>query len=90
MVRKHSNSILLKNQRRKFTSEFKAKVVLEAITERQSISELAEKFDIDSNQISEWKKKFLSKVHLIFDLEEPEEEIQQQSVAMTNNNVKSI
>ena len=73
MVNKHFNSEAMKNQRRKFTSEFKSKVVLEAITERQSITELAEKFDLDSNQISEWKKKFLSKAHLVFDLEEPEE-----------------
>ncbi len=74
MVRKHANSILLKNQRRKFSSEFKSKVVLEAIAERQSLNELAEKFDLDSNQISEWKRKFLSKAHLIFDLEEPDNE----------------
>ena len=46
---------------------------MEAITERQTISELAEKFDLDGNQISEWKKKFLSKAHLVFDLDETEE-----------------
>lgn len=72
MTDKKLSSLLLKNQRRKFTSEFKSKVVLEAITEKQSLAELADKFDIDSNQIAEWKRKFLSKAHLIFDLEDPE------------------
>lgn len=74
MTNKKISSLLLKNQRRKFTSEFKSKVVLEAIAEKQSLTDLAEKFDLDSNQIAEWKKKFLSKAHLVFDLEEPEEQ----------------
>ena len=73
MVKKTINNLTLKNQRRKFSSEFKSKVVLEAITERHSLSELAQKFDIDSNQIYEWKKKFLAKAHLVFDLEDVSE-----------------
>ncbi|MFA6335417.1 MAG: transposase [Bacteroidales bacterium] len=32
----------MKRSRRKFTSEFKAKIVLEAIKEQKSLSELAE------------------------------------------------
>ena len=35
----------MKRSRRKFTAEFKAKVVLEAIKEQKSLSELAEQFD---------------------------------------------
>jgi transposase len=77
MVRKHTNSLLLKNQRRKFSSEFKSRVVIEALTEKLSLNELAEKFDLDANQISDWKKKFLSKAHLVFDLEETEKEIRE-------------
>jgi transposase len=85
MVKKHSNSYLLKSQRRKFTSEFKSKVVLEAIAEKQSLSELAEKFDLDSNQISDWKKKFLAKAHLVFDLEEPSEDVQTKDIPLSDN-----
>ena len=58
-----------KNQSRKFSSRFKANVVLEAIKESNSISELAEKFDLNRNQIAEWKKKFISNAHLIFENE---------------------
>ena len=74
MVSKGLNSVSIKNQRRKFTSEFKSKVVLEAIAERNTLTELAQKFDIDSNQIIDWKKKFLAKAYLVFDLEESETE----------------
>ena len=75
MTNKKVSSLLLKNQRRKFTSEFKSKVVLEAIAEKLSLNELSEKFELDSNQIAEWKRKFLSKAHLVFDLDDPEENI---------------
>ena len=60
----------MKTHRRKFTSKFKAKVVLEAIAEKDSLSDLALKFDLNKNQISDWKKKFLANAHFIFDLDE--------------------
>ena len=74
MISKSKNSLTIKNQRRKFTSEFKSKVVLEAISEREPLNVLAQKFDIDSNQILDWKKIFLTKAYLVFDLEKPQEE----------------
>ena len=45
--------------RRKFTAEFKKKVVLEALKERNTIQELAAKFEIHPQQITDWKKHFL-------------------------------
>ena len=53
--------------RRKFTSAFKAKVAIETIKERSSISELAKKYDLHPNQINQWKREFLSKASLVFD-----------------------
>jgi len=47
-------------KRRKFTSKFKTKVVLEALKERQSLAELAQKYQLHPNQISTWKKEFLA------------------------------
>lgn len=53
--------------RRKFTSKFKTKVVLEALKERQTTQELAQKFDITPQQINLWKREFLSEAETIFD-----------------------
>ncbi|NLN26358.1 MAG: transposase, partial [Bacteroidetes bacterium] len=45
----------MKNSRRKFTDTFKAKVAIEALKERETLSELAKRFEIHPNQISIWK-----------------------------------
>jgi transposase len=52
--------------RRKFTAEFKAKVAIEALKERESITDLAKRFDLHPNQITNWKKEFLSKAAVVF------------------------
>ena len=49
----------MKKTRRKFTSEFKAKVALDALKERSSLAELAKKYELHPNQISLWKKEFI-------------------------------
>lgn len=56
----------MKNTRRKFTVEFKAKVAIEAIKERQSLSELAERFELHPNQISQWKREFIENATMVF------------------------
>lgn len=49
----------MKKTRRKFSNEFKAKVAIEALKERQTLSELAKTFEIHPNQISHWKREFM-------------------------------
>ena len=53
--------------RRKFTSSFKTKVVLEALKERVSLAELAQKFELQPTQISAWKREFLAGAAEVFD-----------------------
>ena len=53
-----------RKQRRKFTSEFKAKV---AIRETATLAELGRKYDIHSNQIIKWKKEFLENSSMAFE-----------------------
>ena len=55
-----------KKSRRKFSAEFKAKVVLEALKERNTVEELARKYEIHPNQIHHWKKEFLSNASSVF------------------------
>lgn len=57
----------MKRTRRKFSASFKAKVAIEAIKERNSLQELAVKFELHPNQISSWKREFLDNSSLAFD-----------------------
>jgi len=52
--------------RRKLTAKFKAKVVLEALKERMTNQELANKFKIHPQQLSTWKTEFLSSAEEVF------------------------
>lgn len=65
----------MKTTRRKFTSAFKTKVVLEALKERKTISELAEQFELHPNQISSWKKEFLENAEKAFGDDNSHEEL---------------
>lgn len=56
----------MKKQRRKFSSEFKLSVVLEALKERSTLSELSQKYELHPNQISAWKQDFLNKARQVF------------------------
>ena len=42
-------------RRKRFSREFKAKVALEALKEQLTIAQLAQKYDLHSNQMSAWK-----------------------------------
>ncbi len=61
-----------KQSRRKFSSEFKTKVVLEALKERQSLEALAKTYELHPNQITTWKKEFLSRASTVFESKAPD------------------
>lgn len=58
--------------RRKFTTDFKTKVVLESLKERSSIEQLAKKYEVHPTQINSWKREFLSKASEVFNKKEGE------------------
>jgi len=64
--------------KRKFTAAFKAKVVLEALRERESLSTLSSKYELNREQISKWKSEFLEKSELVFTLEQPDKKSEKE------------
>ncbi len=54
--------------RRKFTSKFKTKVAIEALRERDSLSKLAQKHGVLPQQITSWKREFLTGAESIFEV----------------------
>ena len=54
-------------KRKKYTSVFKTKVVLEALQERETIQEIAKKYELHPTQISNWKSQFLLEASGVFE-----------------------
>ncbi len=49
----------MKQTRKKYDAKFKAKVAIEAIKERETLNELAAKYELSPVMISRWKKESL-------------------------------
>ena len=54
-------------KRRKFTSQFKSKVALEALRDQQPIHEIAKRYQVHPSQVTEWKKTLLGQACTVFD-----------------------
>jgi len=52
--------------RRKIDPALKAKVALEAIKGEKTVSEIASKFDVHPNQVTQWRKKVLEALPSLF------------------------
>ena len=50
----------MKTSRRKFTANFKAKVSIEVLKERETIQQIAARYEVHPTQVSSWKRQFLA------------------------------
>lgn len=60
-------------KRRRFTPEFKAQVVLDVLTGRQSPAEACRRHTLSPNLLATWKAHFLQRAHTLFQGDEQRE-----------------
>lgn len=70
---------MTKQSRRKFTADFKSKVVIEALKERSTIEELSKKYEVHPTQINTWKREFLGKAASLFSDKNDSEQKQKEA-----------
>jgi transposase-like protein len=56
----------MRKESRRFSAAFKTKVALEAIKEKETLQQLASKFEVHPNQITQWKREFMEGAEQIF------------------------
>ena len=55
-------------KRKKYTSEFKTKIVLAVLSEKMSVTQASKKYKIKPQVISRWKTEFLEKAPQVFSI----------------------
>ena len=56
---------------RKFTPEYKARIVLEILTEQKSLAQASREQGIKDSVLSRWKKEFIERSPTLFENESP-------------------
>jgi len=65
-------------RKKKYTSQFKAKVALEAVKADKTISQIASEYGIHPQQVRAWKKEFLENLYLVFEKEDQAKKLEKE------------
>jgi len=68
--------------RRKFTVEFKTKIVLEILKEEKQLGELAAEHGVSPNQLRNWRKEFLGNAAKVFSESKQEKDLKAKERAL--------
>jgi transposase-like protein len=67
--------------RRKFTPEFKARVVLEMLSEEKSAAQASREYGVKDSVLSRWKQEFIERSPMLFETAGQNNENQEQQIA---------
>lgn len=70
----------MSTKRRKFSKEFKTKVVLEALKERETLESLAKKYELSPQQISMWKTQAMENFSQLFNSDKTDNKKEQVDI----------
>ncbi len=70
-----------KRKRKRFTPEFKAKIVIEALNVESSEAEICRRHNITEEQLSQWKRQFLDNVATAFEPNRKQSETSTERIA---------
>ena len=79
-----------KRKRRKFTPEFKAKVVLEALHKETSQAELCRRYNLSEDQLSKWKRQLLENAETLFGSTKKPSKEEQERIAHLEKQARKL
>jgi transposase-like protein len=77
-------------KRNRYTSEFKVKVVLELLREEGTLNQIAGKYELNPQMLSQWKREFLDRATDIFDQKKGQEAKLKKEMAEKEANYQKI
>jgi len=77
-------------KRNNYTKEFKAKVVLELLNEELTLTQVAAKYQLNPNMLSNWKSEFIKNAAVIFERSKEESTKLKKEFAEKETNYQQI
>ena len=78
---------MAKRKRRRFTAEFKAEVVLEALRGESSQAELCRRHNLSDEQLSKWKRQLLENAVSLFESTDKQSDASMERIAQLENSL---